>query len=48
MDKNPKMAEPAIRVTNLSKRYYIGARAQAYHTVRETIAGSLARLNPAT
>ena len=42
------MAEPAIRVTNLSKRYYIGARAQAYHTVRETIAGSLARLNPAT
>ncbi len=42
------MAAPAIRVTNLSKRYYIGARAQSYHTVRETIAGSLARLNPAT
>jgi len=40
------MTAPAIRITDLSKRYQLGARSAGYRTFRETISQSLAGLNP--
>ena len=34
------MSNPAIRVTNLSKSYQLGATQERYHTLRDSIAGA--------